>query len=92
MMRLALSRRYDMRVPTTIAWSIVALVLLAGASAAAAAPLVPPSDQAGRERYRFEPSPLDRFFQPRAPAKPLLRWDCDGRAWRGKPRSRPPNC
>jgi hypothetical protein len=72
--------------------STAALVLLAGASAAAAAPLVPPSDQAGRERYRFEPSPLDRFMQPKAPAKPLLRWDCDG-TWRGKPRSRRgPNC
>jgi hypothetical protein len=81
-----------MRVPASMVWSIAALVLLAGASTAAAAPLVPPSDQAGRERYRFEPSPLDRFFQPRAPAKPLLRWDCDGRTWRGKPRSRPPNC
>ena len=78
-----------MRVPATMVWSIAVLVLLAGASAAAAAPLVPPSDQAGRERYRFEPSPLDRFMQPRAPAKPpLLRWDCDDRAWHGKPRSR----
>ena len=82
-----------MRVPPTMAWRIAALVLLAGTSAAAAAPLlVPPSDQAGRERYRFEPSPLDRFMQPRAPAKPLLRWDCDERTWRGKPRLRRPNC
>jgi hypothetical protein len=82
-----------MRVPATTVWSIAALVLLAGTAAAAAAPLlVPPSDQAGRERYRFEPSPLDRFMQPRAPAKPLLRWDCDERTWRGKPRSRRPNC
>jgi hypothetical protein len=76
-----------------MSWSIAAVLLLAGASAAAAAPpLVPPSDQAGRERYRFEPPPLDRFFQPRPPAKPLLRWDCDERVWRGKPRSRRPNC
>ena len=82
-----------MRVPPTMAWRIAALVLLAGTSAAAAAPLlVPPSDQAGRERYRFDPSPLDRFMQPRAPAKPLLRWDCDERTWRGKPRSRRPSC
>ena len=78
-----------MRVPATMVWSIAALVLLAGTAAAAAAPLVPPSDQAGRERYRFEPSPLDRFMQPTPPAKPLLRWDCDERGvWRGKPRSR----
>jgi hypothetical protein len=35
-------------------WRIAAVLLFAGT--AAAAPLVPPSDQAGRERYRFEPS------------------------------------
>ena len=58
-------------------WRIAAVLLFAGT--AAAAPLVPPSDQAGRERYRFEPSPLDRFMQPNPPAKPLLRWDCDQR-------------
>jgi hypothetical protein len=45
--------------------------------------------QAGRERYRFTPSPLDRFMEPNPPAKPLLRWDCDERhSWRGKARSR----
>ena len=72
----------------------VIMLLLAGTSAAAAAQLVPPSDQAGRERYRFEPSPLDRFLQPTPPAKPLLRWDCDRPgSWRAKPRSRLyPNC
>jgi hypothetical protein len=78
-----------------MAWicRIATILLIVGAAPAAAAPLlVPPSDQAGRERYRFTPSPLDRFFEPRPPAKPLLRWDCDERAWRGKPRSRRPNC
>jgi hypothetical protein len=69
-------------------WRIAPVLLLAGTVTAAAAPLVPPSDQAGRERYRFEPSPLDRFMQPNPPAKPLLRWDCDQRVSRGKPRSR----
>jgi hypothetical protein len=64
----------------------VALLMAAGLAAAAAGPLVPPSDLPGRERYRFEPSPLDRFMQPRPPTKPLLRWDCGPRsAWRGKP-------
>jgi hypothetical protein len=74
---------------------IFAILLLAGASAAAAAQLVPPSDQAGRERYRFAPSPLDRFMQPNPPAKPLLRWDCEQEpgSSRAKPRSRrSPNC
>jgi hypothetical protein len=65
------------------------LLLVLGLVVAEAAPLVPPSDLPGRERYRFEPSPLDRFMQPRPPAKPLLRWDCEPRgAWQGKPRPR----
>jgi hypothetical protein len=61
---------------------LVAMMLLASISAAVAAPLVPPSDLPGRERYRFTPSPLDRFMQPTPRVKPLLRWDCDQRrAW-----------
>jgi hypothetical protein len=73
-----------------MAWicRIATILLVVGIAAVDAAPLVPPSDQAGRERYRFEPSPLDRFMQPTPQPKPLLRWDCDGRTWRGKPRSR----
>jgi hypothetical protein len=63
-------------------WRIAPVLLLASTVAAAAAPLVPPSDQAGRERYRFTP-------EPNPPAKPLLRWDCDERrSWRGQVRSR----
>ena len=70
-------------------WRIAPILLLASTVTATAAPLVPPSDQAGRERYRFTPSPLDRFMEPNPPAKPLLRWDCDGRhSWRGNARSR----
>jgi hypothetical protein len=66
-------------------WRIAPVLLIAGTVTAAAAPLVPPSDQAGRERYRFTPSPLDRFMEP----KPPLRWDCGERqSWRGKARSR----
>jgi len=50
---------------------------------------VPSGDLPGRERYRFTPSPLDRFMQPNPPARPLLRWECTPRgAWRVKPRSR----
>ncbi len=51
---------------------IAVTVLLAGIPAANAAPLVPPGDQPGRERYRFTPSPLDRFMQPAPPERPLL--------------------
>jgi hypothetical protein len=68
---------------------LVAMMLLASISAADAAPLVPPSDLPGRERYRFTPSPLDRFMQPTPRVKPLLRWDCDqGRGWHSTQRSR----
>ncbi len=74
--------------------SVLLLLVSASASAAAAAQLVPPRDQAGRERYRFEPSPLDRFMQPTPPVKPLLRWDCEQPgSSRAKPRfRRNPNC
>jgi hypothetical protein len=75
-----------MRLTAIMVWRIAAILVLAGTSAAAAAP---PSDQSGRERYRFTPSPLDRFMEPNPPAKPLLRWDCGERqSWRGKARSR----
>src|SRR5262249_61517035 len=68
--------------------SIAIVLLIAGIPASQAAPLVPSGDLPGRARYRFTPSPLDRFMQPNPPAKPLLRWDCgEGRAWRGKARS-----
>jgi hypothetical protein len=68
---------------------LVPMMLLASISAADAAPLVPPSDLPGRERYRFTPSPLDRFMQPTPRVKPLLRWDCDPRrAWHSTQRSR----
>jgi hypothetical protein len=42
------------------------------------APLVPSSDLPGRERYRFTPSPLDRFMQPNPPARPLLQREYPG--------------
>jgi hypothetical protein len=70
-------------------YRIAAILLIAGISAAGAAPLVPPGDQPGRERYRFTPSPLDRFMQRNPPTKPLLRWDCGQRGgWRSTQRSR----
>jgi hypothetical protein len=58
---------------------IAAMLLVAGLSAAQAAPNVPPGEQPGRERERFTPSPLDRFMQPSQPAEPLIRPDCDDR-------------
>jgi hypothetical protein len=68
---------------------IAVVLLIAGIGAAEAAPLVPSGDLPGRERYRFTPSPLDRFMQPNPPARPLLQWDCGPRrGWRGRARSR----
>jgi hypothetical protein len=73
----------------TLLYRIAFILLLAGTAANAAPNVVPPSEQPGRERYRFEPSPLDRFMQPSQPAGPLLRWDChEPGTSRAKPRSR----
>jgi hypothetical protein len=68
-------------------YAIAAILLFAGVSANAA-PAVPSSDLPGRERFRFEPSPLDRFMQPNQQREPLLRWECDDRNPRAKQRSR----
>jgi len=71
---------------------IAAILLLAGLSAAQAAPNVPPSEQPGRERERFTPSPLDRFMQPGQQTEPLIRRDCDDRLMpRSKQRSKRSN-
>ena len=59
--------------------SITGIALIAGVAAAAAAPLVPSGDLPGRERYRFTPSPLDRFMQPSPRVEPLWRSDCGPR-------------
>ena len=58
-----------MRVPANMIPRLAAVLLIAGIAVADAAPLVPPSDQPGRERYRFTPSPLDRFFESRPPGQ-----------------------
>jgi hypothetical protein len=61
---------------TIAIFRIAVFALLAGLSAANAAPAVAPGDLPGRERFRFEPSPLDRFMQPNQQRAPLLRWEC----------------
>jgi len=75
---------------TIAIFRIALFALLAGVSAANAAPAVSPGDLPGRERFRFEPSPLDRFMQPNQQTAPLLRFDCDDRSvWQSKqPRSK----
>jgi hypothetical protein len=44
--------------------AIAGLLLAAGLSVAAAAPLVPSSELPGRERDRFTDSPVERFMRP----------------------------
>jgi hypothetical protein len=44
---------------------------------AAAAPAIPSSELPGRERQRFQDSPIDRFTQPDSKAKPLWQWECE---------------
>jgi hypothetical protein len=56
---------------------IVGFVLLAGLSVVGAAPNIPSSDLPGRERQRFETSPVERFMQPTQKPEPLIRWQCD---------------
>jgi hypothetical protein len=65
-----------MRTMTIAIFRITVFALLVGAPAANAAPAVSPGDLAGRERFRFEPSPLDRFMQPNQQREPLIRWEC----------------
>ena len=60
---------------TIATFRIAVFALLVGAPANAA-PAVSPSDLAGRERFRFEPSPVDRFMQPNQQREPLIRWEC----------------
>ena len=65
------------------AGGLAALLVVAGISTTAAAPNIPSSELPGRERYRFEPSPVERYMQPTQKSEPLIRWQCDNR----KPRS-----
>ena len=55
---------------------IAGFVLLAGHSVVCAAPNISPSDLPGRERQRFETSPVERFMQPTQKPEPLIRWQC----------------
>jgi hypothetical protein len=74
---------------TIAIFRVAVFALLASLSAANAAPAVSPGDLPGRERFRFEPSPLDRFMQPNQQREPLIRWEChDPSSSRVKQRAR----
>jgi hypothetical protein len=64
---------------TTKVVHVIAIVaLLAAIAGADAAPNIPSSELPGRERQRFQESPIDRFTQPPSQTEPLWRWqDCE---------------
>src|SRR5262245_10956002 len=65
---------------------IISLLLIACMPVANAAPNIPLGEMPGRERERFNPSPVDRFTDPFAwpgQAEPLYRW-CNGKPRRAK--------
>lgn len=55
----------------------VAVLLSAVSAVVTAAPNIPSSELPGRERQRFQESPIDRFTQPSQKTPPLWQWDCD---------------
>jgi hypothetical protein len=62
----------------TVRPSAIAMLLVAIAAGADAAPNIPSSELPGRERQRFQDSPVDRFTQPQQRTEPLWRWqDCE---------------
>lgn len=74
------------RIMSTTVCAVIAMLL--AVIAADAAPNIPPSDLPGRERQRFQDSPLDRFTQPKQKTEPLWRWDCDPVHRKGRKHSR----
>jgi hypothetical protein len=60
-----------------ITCAVIAMLLAAGCVLAEAAPNIPSSELPGRERQRFQESPIDRFTQPSQKTEPLWRWECD---------------
>ena len=70
-----------MKIPTL---QLAGFLLVAGLSIGWAAPNIPSSDLPGRERQRFDQSPVERFMQPTQKSEPLIRWQCDNRKSKSK--------
>jgi hypothetical protein len=66
----------------------IAFLLAVLSAAAVAAPNIPSSELPGRERQRFQESPIDRFTQPGQKAPPLWQWDCDRPKAKGRKHKR----
>ena len=63
---------------------LAGLLLLAGIATAEAGPSIPSSESPGRERQRFQETPLDRFTQPPKGNEPLWSWECEPGKTKGK--------
>jgi hypothetical protein len=69
------------------------LLVAAVVGAAAAAPVIPPSVTPGRERDRFTPSPVEKFFGPGPYAAPQIAApDCGAPRRNSKPAAKRKNC
>ncbi len=66
----------------------IAFLLAVLATGAMAAPNIPSSELPGRDRLRFQESPIDRFTQPGQKTTPLWQWDCDRPKAKGRKHSR----
>jgi hypothetical protein len=72
-----IERVFEATVSNVLHHGLAILLLLAGIAVAQAAPNIPSSELPGRERDRFQQSPIDRFTQPGTPTtKPARRGDC----------------
>jgi hypothetical protein len=60
---------------------LAGVLLAAGLTAAQAAPNIPSSEMPGRERQRFQETPIDRFTQPPTqPRSVAPQWRCHQRS------------
>jgi hypothetical protein len=73
---------------STLVHTVIAMLLAAITAGADAAPNIPSSELPGRERQRFQDSPIDRFTQPGQKAQPLWQWECDPSKTKSRKHSR----
>jgi amino acid transporter len=76
------------RTMSTLVRTAIAMLLAAITAGADAAPNIPSSELPGRERQRFQDSPIDRFTQPGQKAQPLWQWECDPAKTKSRKHSR----
>ena len=64
-----------MKIPSSLFAGLLLLAAIPAASSAA--PAISGSELPGRDRLRFQESPVERFMQPTQQVEPLIRWQCD---------------